>query len=91
VQDAFLKGDKHIDSRIEKQKEVKAWFAFLKQEEAMKQDELARQAAQYSEKYCEESEHDFIVVKEKADSRGFARDSKSFNRIVEEGVYNITD
>lgn len=47
----------------------------------MKLEELARQGAEYKEKYEEMSEDSFVFVKEK--------ERKTFNRILEEGIYNI--
>jgi len=47
----------------------------------MKLEELARQGAEYREKYEEMSEDSFVFVKEK--------ERKTFNRILEEGIYNI--
>lgn len=47
----------------------------------MKADELARQAEQYKERYEEDSEDSFVMVRER----------KTLNRIVEEGIYNIKD
>lgn len=48
--------------------------------EAMKQEELQRQGKVFEEKYDQESNESFVMVKE-----------KTFNRIVEEGIYNIKE
>lgn len=47
----------------------------------MKADELVREGAEYKERYEEESEDSFVMVKER----------KTFNRIIEEGIYNIKE